>query len=81
MFEPTAKEIEEFENRGARKSELARINHLYPLPSLVNMTVEYRHLKNNEIWLHKLIGTKEDKNTGEREQVWEPSARRSAIWS
>jgi hypothetical protein len=71
-FQSTPEEIEEFENRGRRKGELERVNQLYPLPALVNMRVEYRHLDNNEIWLHKLVADRLDKETGERQQIWQP---------
>jgi Toprim domain len=67
-FQPTPEELEEFKNRGARKSELEEIANRYPLPSLIGLRVEYRHTDDNRVWLHKYAGF--DKETGEH--LWDP---------
>jgi hypothetical protein len=67
-FVPTQREIEEFNQRRVRKTELQRITQRYPLPALFNMTLEYRHTDEKGIWLHKYAG--QDKETGEPN--WRP---------
>jgi hypothetical protein len=71
-FEPTPEEIEEFQNRGARRTVLETINATFPIPSLLKFRLEYRHTRSGEIWLHKLIKTDEDEDTGETTEVWLP---------
>jgi hypothetical protein len=71
-FRPTQEEIEEFRTRGKRKSELDEIIDRYPLPTLVSMTLAYRHAADGRVWLHKLKDIREDKDTHEVKETWEP---------
>jgi hypothetical protein len=72
VFKPTAEEIEEFKRRGTARRELKEIAGKYPLPPLVGLRVEYRALPSGKIWLHRWIKNKEDKETGEKTDVWVP---------
>jgi hypothetical protein len=71
LFQPTADEIAEFKRRSRRKSELEEIAQRYPLPSLIDLRVEYRHTEDDRVWLHKYQGFTEDKETHERIAIWE----------
>jgi hypothetical protein len=67
-FQPTPEELEEFKNRGARKSEIEGIADRYPLPPLIGLRIKYRHTEDNRVWLHKYAGF--DKETDEH--LWDP---------
>jgi hypothetical protein len=70
-FRPTAEEIEEFNNHGRRQSEIKEIAGAFPLPPLIGLRVEYRHTETDEIWLYRLKGIREDRETSDRTEVWE----------
>ena len=55
-------------------SELVEIARRYPLPPLIGLRVEYRPTEDNRVWLHKYNGVTEDKQTGDRSEIWEPVA-------
>jgi hypothetical protein len=71
-FRPTSEEIEEFKNRGRRRSEIEEIAAAFPIPPLIGLRVEYRHTQSGEIWLHRFVKTVEDKETGEVTETWTP---------
>ena len=71
-FRPTSEEIEEFKNRGRRRSEIEEIAAAFPIPPLIGLRVEYRHTQLGEIWLHRFVKTVEDKETGEVTETWAP---------
>jgi hypothetical protein len=68
-FKPTAAEIEEFKNRGRRKSELDEFP--FRLPPLIGLRIDWRHTETDEVWLYRFLGLRADKDTGEREEIWE----------
>jgi hypothetical protein len=70
-FRPTAKEIAEFEQRGWRQSKIEEIAAAFPLPPLIGLRVEYRYTETEEIWLYRLKDIREDRETGERTEIWE----------
>jgi hypothetical protein len=71
-FEPRREEIEEFENRGVRRTALDDIKQRYSLPPLLGLRCEHRFTDDGRIWLHKFGGIHEDKETGDRREIWEP---------
>jgi len=70
-FRPSAEEIAEFEQRGRRRSEIEEIIAAFPIPPLIELRVEYRHTETGEIWLYRLKSIREDRETGERTEIWE----------
>ena len=71
-FQPSREEIEKFKERGARKTALDAINQKFPIPPLLMLRLEYRHARSGEIWLHKFAGIEEDKDTGDKSEIWLP---------
>jgi hypothetical protein len=71
-FVPTEEEIAEFERRRAIPNTIARISAAYPLPRWLTPKLEYLPRESGEIWVHKFLGMKKDKDTGEEIEVWAP---------
>jgi hypothetical protein len=44
---------------------------VFQLPPLIGLRVAWRCTETDEIWLYRLKGIREDKQTGEREEIWE----------
>jgi hypothetical protein len=70
-FRPSPEEIAEHEQQGRRQSEIEEITAAFPLPPLIGLRVEYRYTETDEIWLYRLKGVREDKETGEQTEIWE----------
>ena len=71
-FQPTPEELAESEVQRSRSDRLAQIRAMYPLPTVISGTFDYRYTPHGEVWLYKLLNEEENQETGEVEQVWMP---------
>ena len=71
-FQPTAKEIAEWERLTALQNEIAKLNRTFPLPRWVTPKLQYRPRAWGELWVHKFLWVTKDKETGEEVEVWAP---------
>jgi hypothetical protein len=70
-FQPSAEEIAEFEGRGRRRTVLEELAAAFWLPPLIGLRVDWRYTETDEIWLYRFKGTREDKQTGDKQEIWE----------
>jgi hypothetical protein len=71
-FEPSPEELAEFAGRGRRRSVLEELAAAFRLPPLIGLRVDWRYTETDEIWLYRFKGTREDKQTGDKQEIWEP---------
>ena len=68
---PTAEEIAEFKQRTAQQNKIAEITAAFSQLPLIGLRVAYRATETEQIWLCRFKGIREDRETGEHEEIWE----------